>query len=162
MSLNTIIFVLGMAIFVAVFQLLDRIIGRRREKKKASRKHTSTRARRYNMLKGKKEFVAALAVVVMVLVLFALPYAVTEVYGLKAMKLILLMYLVVLAGFSVASLIWWPVRYKQTSRDSDMRRPLDLEGGNAEHRRLGHTRTSLFERVWSRVSYAHANGGALF
>jgi len=113
------------------------------------------------MLKRKKEFVAALAVVVMVCVVLALPYAVTEVYGLKAMKLILPMRLVALAVFSAALLIWWLVRYRQTSRDSDMKRLLDLEGGNAEHRRLGHTRTSLFERVWSRVSYAHAIGGAL-
>lgn len=113
------------------------------------------------MLKRRKEFVAAIGVVVMVFVLLALPYALTEAYGLKAMGLILLMRLVALAIFSVALSIWWLARYRQTSRDSDMKRLLDLEGGNAEHTRLGHTRTSLFERVWSRVSYAHANGGAL-
>jgi hypothetical protein len=65
------------------------------------------------MLKRKKEFVVALAVVVMVFVLLALPYAVTEAYGPKAMKLILLMRLVVLAVFSAAMLIWWLARYRR-------------------------------------------------
>ena len=72
------------------------------------------------MLKKKKEFVAALVVVVMVFVLLALPYAVTEAYGLKAQKLILLVRLVVLTVFSAALLIWWLVRYRQTSRDLKM------------------------------------------
>lgn len=62
-------------------------------------------------------FVSALAVVVMVFVLLALPYAVTEAYGLEAQKLILLVRLVVLAVFSGAMLIWWLVRYRQTSHD---------------------------------------------
>ena len=69
------------------------------------------------MLKRKKEFVAALAVVVMVCVVLALPYAVTEAYGPKAQKLILLMRLVVLAVFSAGMLIFWIVRYRQTSHD---------------------------------------------
>jgi len=65
------------------------------------------------MLKRKKEFVAALAVVVIVFVVLALPYAVTEAYGPKAMKLILLMHLVVLAVFSAALLIRWLVGYRR-------------------------------------------------
>jgi len=68
------------------------------------------------MLKWKKEFVAALVVVVMVFVVLALPYAVKEVYGLKAINLILLIRLVVLA-VSAGMLIWWLVRYRQTSHD---------------------------------------------
>lgn len=69
------------------------------------------------MLKRKKEFVAALAVVVIVFVVLALPYALTEAYGLKTKKLILLMQLVVLAVFSAGMLIFWIVRYRQTSHD---------------------------------------------
>ena len=69
------------------------------------------------MLKRKKEFVAALAVVVIVFVMLALPYALTEAYGLKAKKLILLTQLVVLVVFSAGMLIWWLVRYRQTSHD---------------------------------------------
>ena len=67
------------------------------------------------MLKGKKEFVAALFVIVIVLVTLALPYALIEAYGLKVKKLILLMQLVVLVVFSVGMLVWWLVRYRQTS-----------------------------------------------
>ena len=69
------------------------------------------------MLKRKIEFVAAIAVVVIVFVVLALPYALTETYGLKKKKLILLMQLVVLAVFSAGMLIWWLVRYRQTSHD---------------------------------------------
>jgi len=61
--------------------------------------------------------VAALAVVVIVFVVLALPYALTEAYGLKTKKLILLMQLVVLAVFSAGMLIFWIVRYRQTSHD---------------------------------------------
>ena len=71
---------------------------------------------------SRRLFVAALAVVVMVFVLLALPYAVTEAYGLKSKKLILLMRLVVLAVFSAAMLIWWLVKYRQTSHDLEMLR----------------------------------------
>jgi hypothetical protein len=73
------------------------------------------------MLKRYKESVAALAVVVMVLVVLALPYAITEAYGLKARKLVLLMRLVVLA-VTVGLLIWSLVRDRQTSHDIDMLR----------------------------------------
>ena len=69
------------------------------------------------MLKGKKEFVAALFVIVIVLVTLALPYALIEAYGLKVKKLILLTQLVFLVVFSVGMLIWWLVRYRQTSHD---------------------------------------------
>jgi flagellar basal body-associated protein FliL len=69
------------------------------------------------MLKGRKEFVAALVVIVIVLVTLALPYALTEAYGLKVKKLILLMQLVVLVVFSAGMLIWWLVRYRQTSHN---------------------------------------------
>ena len=65
-------------------------------------------------------FLDALMVVVVVLMLFALPYAVTEVYGLKARRLILLMHLVALAVLSVALSIWWLVRYRQTSHDFEV------------------------------------------
>ena len=56
----------------------------------------------------------ALVVVAIVIVVLALPYALTEAYGLKAMKLILLMQLVVLALFSVALLIRWLLMHRQT------------------------------------------------
>ena len=69
------------------------------------------------VLKGKKEFVAALFVIVIVLVTLALPYALIEAYGLKVKKLILLTQLVFLVVFSVGMLIWWLVRYRQTSHD---------------------------------------------
>jgi len=69
------------------------------------------------MLKRKTEFVAALKVVLIVFAVLALPYALTEAYGLKTKKLILLMQLVVLAAFSAGMLIWWLVRYRQTSHD---------------------------------------------
>ena len=69
------------------------------------------------MLTGKKEFVAAVFVIVMVLVTLALPYALMEAYGLKVKKLILITQLVFLVVFSVGMLVWWLVRYRQTSHD---------------------------------------------
>ena len=69
------------------------------------------------MLKGKKEFVAALVVIVIVLVVLAFPYALIATYGLEVKKLILLIQLVVLAVFSGGMLVWWLVRYRQTSHD---------------------------------------------
>jgi hypothetical protein len=63
------------------------------------------------MLKRKKEFVAALLVIVIVLVTLALPYALIEAYGLKVKKLILLIQLVFLVVFSAGLLIFWIVRY---------------------------------------------------
>lgn len=68
------------------------------------------------MFKGKKNFVAALFVIVMVLVTLALPYALTEAYGLEK-KWTLLVQLVVLAVFSEGMLIWWLVRHRQTSHN---------------------------------------------
>lgn len=47
------------------------------------------------------------------------------------------MYLVVLAIFSVALSIWWLAKYRQTSRDSDMKRLLDLKGGTPNIQDLG-------------------------
>jgi len=79
------------------------------------------------MFKREKErhflmlFVAALAVVVVAFVLLVLPYAVTEAYGLKATKLILLMRLV-MCVFLAGLLIFWVVRYRRTSRDLGMLR----------------------------------------
>ena len=73
------------------------------------------------MLKRKKKLVTALAVVVMVFVLLALLYAVTSAYRLKANKLMLPMRLV-LAVFSAGLLIFWVVRYRQTSHDLEMLR----------------------------------------
>lgn len=73
-------------------------------------------------MERKEEFLVALVVVVMVFVVLALPYAVTEAYGLKVKKLILLMRLVVLAVFSAGLLIFWIVRYRQTSHDLEMPR----------------------------------------
>jgi uncharacterized membrane protein len=66
-------------------------------------------------------FVAALAVVVMVFVLLALPYAVTEVHGQKAKELVLPMRLV-LAVFLAGLLIFWIVRHRQTGHDLEMLR----------------------------------------
>ena len=66
------------------------------------------------MLKGKKEFVDALVVIVIVLLVLAFPYALIATYGLKV---ILLIQLVVLAVFSAGMLVWWLVRYRQTSHD---------------------------------------------
>lgn len=66
-------------------------------------------------------FMVALAMVVMVFVVLALPYAVTSAYGLKANKLMLPMRLV-LAVFSAGLLIFWVVRYRQTSHDLEMLR----------------------------------------
>lgn len=65
------------------------------------------------MLKGKKEFVAALVVIVIVLLVLAFPYALIATYGLKV---ILLIQLVVLPFFC-GMLVWWLVRYRQTSHD---------------------------------------------
>ena len=60
---------------------------------------------------------AALVVIVIVLVTLALPYALIEAYGLKVKKLIILTQLVFLIVFSVGMLVWWLVRYRQTSHD---------------------------------------------
>lgn len=69
------------------------------------------------MVNRKKEFLTALAIVVTVYVVLAIPYA------LKAhTQLILLKRLVVLAFLSGAMLIWWLVRYRQISRDLKMSR----------------------------------------
>lgn len=75
------------------------------------------------MFKGEKKrhslwlFVAPLVVVVVIFALLALPYAVTETYGLKEKKLISLTTSVVLAVFASDMLIFWIVRYRQTSHD---------------------------------------------
>lgn len=71
------------------------------------------------MLKGKKEFVDALVVIVIVLLVLAFPYALIATYGLKV---ILLIQLVVLAVFSAGMLVWWLVRCRQTSHDIEMLR----------------------------------------
>jgi fumarate reductase subunit D len=68
-------------------------------------------------LKGIRESVAALVVIVIVLVTLALPYALTEAYGLNTKKLILLMQLGFLTVFSAGLLIWWVARYRQTSHE---------------------------------------------
>jgi len=62
-------------------------------------------------------FVAPLVVVVVIFALWALPYAVTETYGLKERRLISLVTSVVLAVFAVDMLIFWIVQYRQTSHD---------------------------------------------
>lgn len=67
------------------------------------------------MLKRKKEFVVALAVVVIVYVVLAIPYALTG-----RTQLILLKHLIVLAFLSAAMLIFWIVRYRQISHDLEM------------------------------------------
>lgn len=73
-------------------------------------------------------FVIALTIVVIVLGLFALPYAVREAYGLNAKKLILLVVWSCLAVFAAGSLALWAVKYKQTSREIEMlREELDRE-----------------------------------
>jgi len=59
-------------------------------------------------------FLTALVVVVVIFALLAIPYAVTEP---EARKLLFLLRLGVLAIFSGAMLIWWLVRYRQTSHD---------------------------------------------
>lgn len=75
------------------------------------------------MFKGEKKrhslwlFVTPLVVVVVIFALLALPYAVTETYGLKERKLISLMTSVVLAVFAADMLIFWIVRHRQTSHD---------------------------------------------
>jgi hypothetical protein len=69
------------------------------------------------MLKGKKELVAALVVILIVLVTLALPYALTEACGLKVKNSILLAHMILLAVFSVGMLIWWLVRHRHISRD---------------------------------------------
>jgi len=84
------------------------------------------------MLNGKKEFVAALVVIVIVLVTLALPYVLTEAYGLQVKNLILFMQ-VVLAFFSAGMSIWWLVRYRQTSHDIETLREeigLKIRGRN--------------------------------
>ena len=78
------------------------------------------------MFKGEKKrdflwlFLAPLVVVVVIFALLALPYAVTETYGLKEKKLISLMTSVVLAVFAADMLIFWIVRYKQTGQEIEM------------------------------------------
>jgi len=64
--------------------------------------------------------VAGLAVVVTVWVMLALPYTLTEAYGLKAKRSVSLMRLVVIAVFSAGLVFFWIVRYRQTSHDLDM------------------------------------------
>jgi len=86
------------------------------QKKEASSKHTTAHTQKDGIvLERKKEFAVALVVVVLVYVLLALPYAMTEVYGLEVSKLILLARLVALTALSVALLIWWLARYRRTS-----------------------------------------------
>lgn len=63
-----------------------------------------------------KPFLIALAIVILVLVLVALPSALIETYGLKTKKLMLLIDGVVLAVFSLAMLVWWVVRYRKTGQ----------------------------------------------
>jgi len=62
-------------------------------------------------------FVAPLVVVVVIFALWVLPYAVTETYGLEERRLISLVTSVVLAVFAVDMLVFWIVRYRQTSHD---------------------------------------------
>lgn len=84
------------------------------------------------MLKRKRAFVAALVVIVIVLVTLALPYTLTEAYGLQVKNLILLIQ-VVLPFFSEGMLIWWLVRYRQTSHDIETLRveiELKIRGRN--------------------------------
>jgi hypothetical protein len=77
------------------------------------------------MFKGERKrdslglFLAPLVVVVVIFALLVLPYAVTETYGLKEKKLVSLMTSVVLVAFSVDMLIFWIVRYRQTSHDME-------------------------------------------
>jgi len=99
------------------------------------------------MFKRIEEFEAALAVVVMVFVLLALPYAVTEADGPEAQKLILLVRLVVLVVFSGAMLIWWLVRYRQTSHDREMLRE------KIEQTRLFHMRQ---REIWQKNRQRHS------
>jgi hypothetical protein len=90
-------------------------------------------AGRGTALKEMKESVAALGVIVIVLVTLALPYALTEAYGLSVKKLILLMQLGFLTVFSAGLLIWWVARYRQTSHE--------IETLREEIRRRLHGRT---------------------
>lgn len=69
---------------------------------------------------------AAPVVIIMVLLTLALPYALIEAYELNVKKLILLMQLVFLAVFSAGVLVWWVVRYRQTSNDIEtLRRKIE-------------------------------------
>ncbi len=77
------------------------------------------------MFEGRKKrdshwlFLAPLVVVVVIFALLVLPYGVTETYGLKERKTIGLMTSVVLAVFAADMLIFWIVRYRQTSHDME-------------------------------------------
>jgi len=74
------------------------------------------------MFKVKQDFVAALGIVAIVFVVLALPYAAKTAYGPEATELVLFVRLVFLTVFSVIMLIWWLVRYRQTSHDLKMLR----------------------------------------
>ena len=65
------------------------------------------------MLKKKTDFVAALRVVAIALVVLALPYALVEA-GLETKKIVLLTYLVFLTVFCAYLLIFWIGRYRNT------------------------------------------------
>lgn len=101
------------------------------------------------MLKGEKKkhslwlFVAPLVVVVVIFALLALPYAVTETYGLKEKKLISLMTSVVLVVFAADMLIFWIVRYRQTGHEIEMIRE------EIEQTRLFHMRQ---REIWQKKS----------
>jgi hypothetical protein len=84
-------------------------------------------------------FLAPPMVVVVIFALLILPYAVTETYGLKEKKSISLMTSVVLAVFAADMLIFWIVRYRQTSHDIETLRK-DIEQTKPSPERIGATR----------------------
>ena len=88
-----------------------------------------------------KSFLVALVIVALVLGLVALPYSLIQSYGLKIKKTMIFIDAVFLAVFSLAMLVWWIVRYRQTGKriealQEEIKRML-LEGGS----RYGHRRT---------------------
>jgi fumarate reductase subunit D len=105
------------------------------------------------MFKGEKKrdslelFLTPLVVVVVIFALLVLPYALTESYGLEEKKLISLMTSVVLAVFAVDMLIFWIVRYRQTSHDIETLRK------GIEKTRLFHMRQ---REIWQRNSQRHS------
>lgn len=71
------------------------------------------------MMSSLETSMIALAIVVMVLVIVAIPFALVESYGIKVKKPLFLFDGMLLAVVSFAILIWWTIRYKKTSRRID-------------------------------------------
>jgi len=63
-----------------------------------------------------RSFLIALAIVVVVLGLVALPYSLLQTYGLKIKKTMILLDAIIFAAFSLVMLVWWVLRYREKGK----------------------------------------------